>query len=251
MDETLELTPEEQESLAIGEQMVNQQEQMLAGKFESAEQLEKAYLELQQKLGQRQEEVQQPEEGQADVEESQSQQEDESEGGVSELIRNAAQAFLDKGEIPEDMLSEFDNMSSREVVDAFMKMDAPTPEAADLTDAEVNSIQNMVGGKRGYENLMQWASESLPQEATAAFDNLVNTGDAAMIQLATMGLASAYANANGYEGNLVSGRQAREQADVFRSQDEVIRAMSDERYETDPAYRDDVFAKLGRSNIDM
>ena len=52
-------------------------------------------------------------------------------------------------------------MSSREVVDAFMKMDAPLLlEAADLTDAEVNSIQNMVGGKRGYENLMQWASEA-------------------------------------------------------------------------------------------
>ena len=70
MEETLELTPEEQESLAIGEQMAANEQQMLAGKFESAEQLEKAYLELQQKLGQRQEDVQQPEEGQADVEES-------------------------------------------------------------------------------------------------------------------------------------------------------------------------------------
>ena len=31
-------------------------------------------------------------------------QEDE-EDGVSDLIRNAAQAFMDKGEIPEDMLN--------------------------------------------------------------------------------------------------------------------------------------------------
>ena len=248
MDETLELTPEEQESLAIGEQMAANEQQMLAGKFESAEQLEKAYLELQQKLGQR-EEVQQPEEGSDDGTETQAQ--DEEEDGVSELIRNAAQSFIDKGEIPEDMLTQFDNMSSREVVDAFMKMEAPQQEAADLTDAEVNAIQNMVGGKAGYENLMQWTSENLPQEATTAFDNLVGSGDAAMIQLATMGLAAAYQQANGYEGNLATGRSAREQADVFRSQDEVVRAMSDPRYDTDPAYRDDVFAKLGRSNIDM
>ena len=220
MEETLELTPEEQESLAIGEQMAANEQNMLAGKFESA-----------------------------DVEESQAQ--DEQEDGVSDLIRNAAQAFMDKGEIPEDMLNEFDNMSSREVVDAFMKMETPTQQAADLTDAEVNAIQNMVGGKAGYENLMQWTSENLPQEATTAFDNLVGSGDAAMIQLATMGLAAAYQQANGYEGNLATGRSAREQADIFRSQDEVIRAMSDPRYETDPAYRDDVFAKLGRSNIDM
>ena len=249
MDETLELTPEEQESLAIGEQMAANEQQMLAGKFESAEQLEKAYLELQQKLGQR-EEVQQPEEGSDDGTETQAQDEEE-EDGVSELIRNAAQSFIDKGEIPEDMLTQFDNMSSREVVDAFMKMEAPQQEAADLTDAEVNAIQNMVGGKAGYENLMQWTSENLPQEATTAFDNLVGSGDAAMIQLATMGLAAAYQQANGYEGNLATGRSAREQADVFRSQDEVVRAMSDPRYDTDPAYRDDVFAKLGRSNIDM
>ena len=248
MDETLELTPEEQESLAIGEQMAANEQQMLAGKFESAEQLEKAYLELQQKLGQR-EELQQSEEEEADGE-VQAQQDDE-EDGVSELIRNAAQSFIDKGEIPEDMLTQFDNMSSREVVDAFMKMEAPQQEAADLTDAEVNAIQNMVGGKAGYENLMQWTSENLPQEATTAFDNLVGSGDAAMIQLATMGLAAAYQQANGYEGNLATGRSAREQADVFRSQDEVVRAMSDPRYDTDPAYRDDVFAKLGRSNIDM
>ena len=248
MDETLELTPEEQESLAIGEQMAANEQQMLAGKFESAEQLEKAYLELQQKLGQR-EELQQSEEEEADGE-VQAQQ-DEEEDGVSELIRNAAQSFIDKGEIPEDMLTQFDNMSSREVVDAFMKMEAPQQEAADLTDAEVNAIQNMVGGKAGYENLMQWTSENLPQEATTAFDNLVGSGDAAMIQLATMGLAAAYQQANGYEGNLATGRSAREQADVFRSQDEVVRAMSDPRYDTDPAYRDDVFAKLGRSNIDM
>ena len=79
----------------------------------------------------------------------------------------------------------------------------------------------------------------------------MGSGDAAMIQLATMGLAAAYQQANGYEGNLATGRSAREQADVFRSQDEVIRAMSDPRYDTDPAYRDDVFSKLGRSNIDM
>ena len=61
MEETLELTPEEQDSLAIGEEMVAQEQQMLAGKFESAEQLEKAYLELQSKLGQK---SQAPEEGQ-------------------------------------------------------------------------------------------------------------------------------------------------------------------------------------------
>ena len=42
-----EFSEEEQDSLAVGEALEQQQNQRLAGKFENAEQLEKAYLELQ------------------------------------------------------------------------------------------------------------------------------------------------------------------------------------------------------------
>ena len=45
------LTEAEQESLAVGEEMQAQQEQLLAGKYKNAEDLEKAYVELQKKLG--------------------------------------------------------------------------------------------------------------------------------------------------------------------------------------------------------
>ena len=46
-----ELNAEEQDSLAVGEQMLEAEQQLLAGKYENAEQLEKAYIELQKKLG--------------------------------------------------------------------------------------------------------------------------------------------------------------------------------------------------------
>ena len=45
------LTPDEQESLKVGEEMESQQDQLLAGKYKTAEELEKAYGELQKKLG--------------------------------------------------------------------------------------------------------------------------------------------------------------------------------------------------------
>ena len=109
------------------------------------------------------------------------------------------------------------------------------PEVADLSDADVNTIQNTVGGKEAYDNIMQWASEAMPEAATTAFDNLVNTGDGAMIQLAVLGLQQAYQQANGFEGNMYTGRSAREMADVFRSQAEVVQAMNDPRYDNDPA----------------
>ena len=54
-----ELTPEEQDSLAVGEKMMADQEELLAGKYRSAQDLEKAYLELQKKLGEGEKQTQQ------------------------------------------------------------------------------------------------------------------------------------------------------------------------------------------------
>ena len=45
------LTADEQDSLAVGEALVTEQESLLAGKYKNAEELEKAYVELQKKLG--------------------------------------------------------------------------------------------------------------------------------------------------------------------------------------------------------
>ena len=49
--ETEVLTEEEQDSLAVGEKLVAEQENLLAGKYKSAQELEKAYKELEAKLG--------------------------------------------------------------------------------------------------------------------------------------------------------------------------------------------------------
>ena len=55
------LTTEEQDSLAVGEQMAQDQETLLAGKYKNAEELEKAYKELEQKLGSQDEPEAEPE----------------------------------------------------------------------------------------------------------------------------------------------------------------------------------------------
>ena len=50
-ESTPELTAEEQDSLQVGEKMAEEQGELLAGKYKNAEDLEKAYIELQKKLG--------------------------------------------------------------------------------------------------------------------------------------------------------------------------------------------------------
>ena len=62
-------------------------------------------------------------------------------------------------------------------------------------------------------------------------------------------MKSEYDNAEGYEGRMLTGKAAASSRDVFRSQAEVVAAMNDIKYDRDPAYRQDVYDKLERSNL--
>ena len=64
-------------------------------------------------------------------------------------------------------------------------------------------------------------------------------------------MKSRYEAVNGYEGRRLTGKAADTSGDVFRSQAQLVEAMSDPRYDRDPAYRQDVVAKLERSDIDF
>ena len=244
-----ELSPAEMESLEVGEQLAQEEAQLLAGKYQNAQELEQAYIELQKKLGSKEDEVaEEPEQ----VEQEEEVEEEEVPAGVN-LIQRASEEFAtNNGKLSEETLNKFSEMSSRDLVEAYMKMqqDAPQAEpAADLSEREVNVIQNSVGGEAAYAQLVGWAAENLPADYVEAFDSVVESGKVQAIQLAVAGLQREYENAVGYEGRTLTGKAASQTADVFRSQAEVVRAMSDQRYDNDPAYRNDVFEKLERSNL--
>ena len=242
-----EFNEAEQEALAIGEQAAADQQQMLAGKFKDAEALEQAYIELQKKLGE-------TDESETDeVREQEDSSEEEVEvSPAAELITNASQMYAETGELTPEVMEQFNGMSSADLVSAYMEMQGnlPTAPSPDLTDAEVNQIKNYAGGEEGYTQLMQWSGENLDQADVDAFDNLVDSGNARLIKLAVAGLKAEMEKSVGFEGEMATGRAPRQQADVFRSQAEVVQAMSDPRYDRDPAYRNDVFEKLGRSNVE-
>ncbi len=239
-----EFNEAEMEALAIGEAAAAEQEQMLAGKFKDAEELEKAYIELQKKLGNTNEET---EEG---VRDEEPETEEVEVSPAQELITNASAEFAEKGELTPEMMEQFSSMSSQELVDAYVAMQGnlPTP-TADLTEAETNTIKNEAGGDEGYTNLMQWSSDNLDAADIEAFDSLVDSGNSRLIRLAVAGLKAEMEKAVGFDGELATGRAPTTTADVFRSQAEVVEAMSDPRYDRDPAYRNDVFEKLDRSNL--
>ena len=247
MSEAGELTAEEQDSLALGESLVQQQEQLLAGKYKSAEELEAGYKELEAKLGQR--------DNDDDVEVAEQEESPASESTPArDLIASASEEYWNNGEqLSQETIEQFSSMSSRDLVDAYVAMSQADPNygppPGDLSDSEVNTIQEAAGGRDNYKTMTQWASDNLAEKDVAAFDQIIDSGNLQAIQLAVAGLRSTYEQYNGYEGRMLSGKPPKSSGDIFRSQAELVAAMSDRRYDDDPAYRQDVIEKLDRSDI--
>ena len=247
------LTAEEQDSLAVGESISQQEEQVYAGKYKSAQELEKAYIELQAKLGEKKEET---ETETASAEEQPEDTPKMSEGAT--LITDASKEYFDNGnKLSPETMAKFSSMSSQDLIKAYMEV-SQNPEfqqqgapPAEITTSQINQIKNSAGGEQKYAQIVNWAKTNLPEDQITAFDEVVNTGSVQAIQLAVSGLKAEYDNANGVEGRMVTGKAPQNSGDVFRSQQELVAAMNDPRYDRDPAYRQDVIQKLDRSDLEF
>jgi hypothetical protein len=246
-----ELSPEEQDSLEVAEKLGQEEAKTYAGKFENAEELEKAYIELQKKLGSdEKEEGEKPE-----AEKPEEKEEPEvDETPAMAWIDNATKEWSEnEGKLSDETMAKISEMSSKDLVEAYMRMqpdrdpnEANTP--ADLTDAEINTIQNSVGGEKEYQKMMAWAGQNMDQSKLDAFNSIINTASVDAVSLAVSGMKAEYENAEGYEGRMLSGKAPKTNQDVFNSQAELVRAIADPRYEKDEAYQQEVYKKLERSN---
>ena len=267
------LTAEEQDSLQVGEQMAEQQGELLAGKYKNAEDLEKAYVELQKKLGDKDGVSQEGQETQeVETEESDDPQLYKEDGSVnyesvsrdygetlSTLFKEknvdpysiADHFYKNNGQISQEMHDQLTGAGiAKEAVDAYLAGRAQDMGMnSQIAQTDINSIYQSVGGEQKYKTLMNWASQNLSQDSINSFDNLVNTGDANSIQLAVNGLVAQYQNDNGYEGRMLTGKAAKTNTDVYQSQAQLVEAMADPRYDRDPAYREAVREKLDRSDL--
>ncbi len=245
-----EFTEEEQDSLRVADELGEKENELLAGKYQNAEELEEAYLNLQKKLGSQDEDDDEVEDTTLDEDEY---PEDVADG--VDLIMNASEEYWNnEGQISEETMERFTEMSSSDLVNAYMALKERNPDldgggySEDLTDAEMNQVYNSAGGEAEYKNLTSWAAQNLDESKMDAFNDIIDRGNATSIQIAVAGLRAEYEAQEGYEGRMLTGKAARTQ-DGFRSQAEVVQAMSDPRYERDEAYRQDVYEKLERSNV--
>jgi len=184
-----ELTPDEQDSLKVGEEISEQQDQLLAGKYKSAEELEKAYKELESKLGQQESEP---------AEEVESDSGPESEPEPTQLSDNASlitsasdEYYSNDGKLSPETVEKFKGMSSEDLVNAYLEVTKspewsakPPTQVDDVTDSQINEIKTFAGGDQAYSDLVQWAGKNLDGNSIKAFDDIIASGSIDAIKLA-------------------------------------------------------------------
>ena len=248
--EEQEFNEEELDSLKVGEAMEEQQAELLAGKFKSAEDLEKAYKELESKLGRPRDE----DEAEPEAEKGEDEDEKEDEDLPSDLLERLWEEAFEDGDYSEELVEALSELDPTDVAQMYLdyreKAEAEG-SGRQMDEDDIETLQGMVGGKEEYGEMMRWAGENLDKDEINLFDSVMANGDPAAAFFAVQALAYRYGDAAGREGEMITGRQSRSEADVFKSQAQVISAMKDPRYDTDEAYRIEVMEKLERSPVNF
>jgi hypothetical protein len=234
-----ELNADEQESLQVGEQMEQEQEQRLAGKYKNAEELEAAYLELQKKFGESNNQTSEEQEV-----------EEKSEDNTSILDRLWEEASSEN--ISQETLDQLSKADPNDLAKMYLDYRSQTESSQKpgMSQQDVQQLKGLAGGEEKYTQMLRWASENLTEQEISMYDSIMDKGDPASAFFAVQALSYRYQDANGVEGNLVQGKSPGP-GGVFRSQAELVQAMSDPRYDSDPAYRQDVMRKLDNSKINF
>ena len=257
--ETSALSPE-QEADAKDQALVNEAEQngpvKFAGKYESVEELEKGYAELQKKLS-----------GQEETTEEVSESKEEAApANASEIYGEYIGSRLDEagvdyqgmntkwqetGKLDDDDYKALEGAGfSKDMVEAYLDgVQYRAEQDSQLAAKEVAAIKNEFGGEQVYNDMITWAAGNLDKAEVDAFNNMLKTSNPHQIRIAVAGIQAAYMNNAPREPKLVGGRTARADTTKFKSTAQVVAAMNDERYATDPAYRQEVQEKLSRSKV--
>ena len=248
------LNADEQESLVVGEQLEEAQESMLAGKYKDAQELEKAYIALEKKMGEKSgQDSQEESSDEPQAEEKSDKEPTDSDGDFTFLDDFYDQASSDKGDIEQELLDKISGMSTRDMAQQFLqwRADAETKyqPIPDMSEQNVKELKGVVGGEQNYANMLQWAQSNLSKQEIDMFDSVMGRGDVASAFFAINSLAQRYQDKVGYDGKMLTGTAPKGGTDTFRSQPELVQAMSDPRYDNDPAYRMDVMEKLARSDM--
>ena len=263
------LSPENEEMLAaLAGEEDDKPAELLAGKYKSVEDLEKAYKELQSKLSRGESLPPKAEDNNTadDQNGGDDEEDDKPAGDAREIYGDLIGGKLDDAGIDfQDMnvrwqqsgtleAGDYDQLAeagfNKDMVDAYLSgLQYKAAQDTALSVKEVTSIKESLGGEAEYNKMIQWAGANLPPEEVEGFNQIINTQPMSAVKMAVAGLHARYTAVEGREPRLIGGRASKGSSDKFESTAQLVEAMSDPRYSKDPAYQRKIQEKLGRSSI--
>jgi len=218
------------------------QEELLAGKYKTPEELEKAYKELEAKLGNSKETEETKDTEESTEPEDVPQTKEEAEAKVEEAgldFSKLNDEYAQAGELSEDTYKALEAKGiDKKTVDAYIA----GQEA--LAQQEVAKLHQSVGGEEEFTSMIEWAADNLSDADKAKFNKAVENPDVA--EFAIQGLYAKYradAGPNFVTGSTTSSTSG------YQSQREMMKDMASPQYRTDPAYRKAVEQKIARSKF--
>ena len=268
-DESSALSPENEEMLAAMAGEDDKEGELLAGKYKSVQDLEKAYKELQAKLSRGESVTPEPEDdSSADDSEADAKDEEDDKpaGDAREIYGDLIGGKLEEAQIDfQDMnvrwqqtgtleAGDYEQLAeagfNRDMVDAYLSgLQYKATQDTALSVKEVASIKQSLGGEAEYNKMIEWAAANLSADEVEGFNQIINTQPMAAVKMAITGLHARYSAVEGREPKLIGGRAPKGSTDKFESTAQLVEAMSDPRYSKDPAYQKKVQDKLSRSSI--
>ena len=142
-------------------------------------------------------------------------------------------AKLEKGGIPRHLVEEF--IAGQEA------------RATILQDTAFS----VAGDEAAYGSLIEWAGGELSAAEIAAYNKEVNSGDTKRVKTAVEGLKTRFEKSEGTPParRLEGSSNTPAAGDVFKSWEEVQLTMRSKDYKTSQGFRDQVAAKLARSQL--
>ena len=155
------------ESLAKHEEYEAERQNPYAGKYDSPEQLEQAYLELQKKLGQDGGDEGEPEQDaeldESEVDDSDDPDEIDTDAPLMEVMDLLNEEYDETGTLSEESIEALSELPAEDLVQAYLQYQdklGSMPTGREMTDAEVASVYDMAGGQEQYEAMTEWASQN-------------------------------------------------------------------------------------------
>ena len=225
-----------------------------AGKYDTPEDLEKGYKELEAKLG-APKPAAAPPSGEAPAPSG-----DAPKAPSLELqkppaaptppkgfdLAAAEKEFIEKGKLSDATYKSFAGAGfSKDQVDQYIEGQRA------LSQQRVSTVLQTVGGEEAFKQLQSWAIENYSEEELASFNELASSKSLNTVLLAYEGLKARFLAANGSDPKLLGGEGAPTgpEGDVFQSMTEMTTAMGDPRYRTDAAFRKRVDDKVLRTDF--